>query len=185
MENFNKIGQTSRILVRAWVDTDADAWFQLSQDEGINKFSLSGYRLSDVNASQAMIKVWTEGFRKIQLGVLPIILKATSEIVGICALKPAKLDDEPTDQIEIMYRLGQKYWKQGFATEAGKILLQYGFGQLDLPSVIGFILPENIPSRAVLLRLDMKFIRNSTFSKHQVELYRVQKKDFFKKNESE
>jgi RimJ/RimL family protein N-acetyltransferase len=99
-------------------------------------------------------------------------------MIGICGLKPAKLDDEPSEKIEIMYRLAQPYWGNGYATEAGKILLEYAFNKLKLSQVIGFILPENNSSRAVLRRLGMKFIRKSTYSGHKIDLFEIHAKEF-------
>ncbi len=171
---FQIIGETPRILVRTWIESDAEAWFSLSQDEGLNRFSISGYRVADLHACKTTLTVWSEVFQKTQLGIFPILAKQkTSKIIGICALKTSKLDDDHSEHVEIMYRLGQEHWKKGFATEAGKVLLKYAFQQLHLSSVIGFTVPENTASRAVLLRLGMKFMRNSKFLNHSVEVYQI------------
>jgi RimJ/RimL family protein N-acetyltransferase len=168
------VGQTPRILVRSWLETDIDAWISLSQDDGLNKFSLSGYRMKDREQAIAFIDRASDFFSKTQLiGAFPILLKSSSEMIGICGLKLVKLHDESTEKIEIMYRLAQPFWKKGYATEAGRILIEYAFKNLQLDKVIGFILPENIPSRAVLLRLGMSFVRKSKYSGHEVELFEI------------
>ncbi len=171
---FQIIGETARILIRTWIESDAEPWFSLSQDEGLNRFSISGYRASDLHASKTTLAAWSEVFQKTQIGMFPIFSKQkASKMIGICGLKKTKLDDAPSEQVEIMYRLGQEHWKKGFATEAGKVLLKYAFQQLHLSSIIGFIVPENTASKSVLLRLGMQFMRNSKFLNHSVEVYQI------------
>lgn len=168
------VGQTPNILVRSWLETDIDAWISLSHDDGLNRFSISGYRMKDREQAIAFIDRAMDFFSKTQLiGAFPIFLKSSSEMIGICGLKLAKLDDESTERIEIMYRLAQPFWKRGYATETGRILLEYAFKTLQLAKVIGFIVPENAPSRAVLLRLGMSFVRKCKYSGHEVELFEI------------
>ena len=168
------IGQTDRILVRSWLDTDINDWMQLSHDEGLNKFSLSGYRMKSLEEARAFTEKAMTFFKSTSLiGAFPIIRRDNSEMIGICGLKLAKLDDEENEQTEIMYRLAQPYWGYGYATEAGEILLEYAFEKLKLSKVIGFILPENYSSRAVLLRLGMSYVRKSTFAVHLIELFEI------------
>ena len=44
------------------------------------------------------------------IGAFPIFLRSNSKMIGICGLKFAKLDDEPAEKTEIMYRLAQPHW---------------------------------------------------------------------------
>jgi RimJ/RimL family protein N-acetyltransferase len=112
------------------------------------------------------------------IGAFPIFIKDPSIMIGICGLKYAKLDDEPSEKIEIMYRLAKPYWGKWYATQAGQILLKYAFKRINLNQVIGFILAENDRSCAVLERLGMKFVRISSISNQPVELYDISAENY-------
>jgi hypothetical protein len=55
MDSTTIIKQTSRIVVRSWLKSDLQEWMLLSQDEGLNKFSLSGYRMNDAKIAEAFM----------------------------------------------------------------------------------------------------------------------------------
>ncbi|MEC8482032.1 MAG: GNAT family N-acetyltransferase, partial [Pseudomonadota bacterium] len=57
--------------------------------------------------------------------------------------------------VEVGWRLGVAFWGNGYATEAAKAALQYGFGELALDEIVSFTTLANQPSRAVMQRLGM------------------------------
>ncbi len=46
-------------------------------------------------------------------------------------------------------------WGHGYATEAGRASLAYGFGRLDLAEIVSFTTVHNARSRRVMERLGM------------------------------
>jgi RimJ/RimL family protein N-acetyltransferase len=65
---------------------------------------------------------------------------------------------------EIDFILGSAHWGHGFATEAGRANLRYGFEEIGLDSVVGTVHPENAASRRVLEKLGMTFTGQATYS---------------------
>lgn len=61
---------------------------------------------------------------------------------------------------ELTYALGKTYWRQGYATEAGRLLLTYGFEQIGIDRVINAIDPTNTASRTLMSRLGFTFLDN-------------------------
>ena len=57
--------------------------------------------------------------------------------------------------VEIGYRLSRQHWGKGFATEAGREALRFGFEELKWPEVVSFTAKLNVPSQAVMQRLGM------------------------------
>jgi len=51
--------------------------------------------------------------------------------------------------------LAVEFWGQGFATEAARAALRFGFERLELPEVVSFTALDNLPSQAVMERLAM------------------------------
>jgi ribosomal-protein-alanine N-acetyltransferase len=60
-----------------------------------------------------------------------------------------------TAEVEVDFILGRAHWGQGFATEAGRASLRYGFEEIGLERVVGIVHPENAASRRVLEKLGM------------------------------
>lgn len=60
-------------------------------------------------------------------------------------------------QIEVAWRLTRAFWGRGYATEAGRAALAFGFTTLGLGEIVAITVPENRGSRAVMERLGMTF----------------------------
>jgi len=58
--------------------------------------------------------------------------------------------------IEIGWRMLPRYWGQGYATEAARLALAYGFGVLNAPEIVAFTAVGNLRSRAVMDRIGMQ-----------------------------
>lgn len=91
--------------------------------------------------------------------------------LGWCGLKWRPNEDVA----DIGFRLLQEFWNKGYATEAARRCLQYGFCELDLNKIIGCTRKENIPSQQVLEKLGMKYQYDyqedgKTWERYEVEI---------------
>ena len=62
-----------------------------------------------------------------------------------------------SDAVEIGYALGVDYWGRGYATEAGRAMLRFGFEHIGLAEIIAVAYPANSASRQVMQRLEMTY----------------------------
>ena len=60
------------------------------------------------------------------------------------------------DKAEIAYWLGKQYWGRGYATEAGQVVLRYGFDVLEYSVIYGRHFVHNPASGRVLEKLGMQ-----------------------------
>ena len=86
-------------------------------------------------------------------GLWAMLLKTTGELIGDCGL--ALQDVEGRKEIEAGYHLRRDHWHNGYATEAARACIRYGFDKLHAKQVICMIRPENRPSRRVAERNGM------------------------------
>lgn len=179
------ISKSNRVLIRTWHHEDAKIWHQLSQDEGLNRFSISGYRQLSLDDSSAFIQKWQNIFSKDRIGVFPVFYKDLKTMMGVVGLKEVVFDGQTEKHIELMYRFASPYWGKGLATEAAHGLLRYAFSKLNLKQVIAFIEIENQASMAVLQRLGFSFDKDETFQQHPVQVYKITKHDFLKRTSPE
>src|SRR5690606_30531493 len=68
---------------------------------------------------------------------------------------PVGFDAHFTPAVEVGWRLLPEHWGRGYATEAGRIALDFAFSQLGLPEVVSFTATQNGKSRAVMERIGM------------------------------
>jgi RimJ/RimL family protein N-acetyltransferase len=61
----------------------------------------------------------------------------------------------PLNGVEIGWRLSTATWGHGYATEAARAVLAYGFDKLDLPEIVAIAAARNVRSHAVMRRLGM------------------------------
>jgi [ribosomal protein S5]-alanine N-acetyltransferase len=55
-------------------------------------------------------------------------------------------------RITIGYRVNEKYWHQGIASEIIALLVKYLSGEIGIPAAKAFVMPENDHSSRALLR---------------------------------
>ena len=80
-----------------------------------------------------------------------VVNRQDEDFIGWCGLN--NIDGE----IDLGYRFFRSAWGQGFATEAARACIEYGFGTLRLSRIIARALPENIASWKVLEKVGMRF----------------------------
>lgn len=73
---------------------------------------------------------------------------------------------------ELGYKLGRQYWRQGFSSEAIRIVLAYGFEQMGLNRVEALVDPRNDASLGLLAHLGFQVegrLRDYEYEKREYE----------------
>lgn len=65
---------------------------------------------------------------------------------------------------------------QGYATEATRASLEYGFNTLGLNEIIGLTHPENSASQSVLLKCGMTFTHHAEYFGMEMTRYVISKR---------
>lgn len=92
--------------------------------------------------------------------------------------------DPAHQHAELGYWLGVPFWGRGYATEAARAMIEYGFETLGLHRIYASYFPENIASGHVLRKIGMKregllrghICKWETF--HDLEFYGMLRSDF-------
>ncbi|MDP9046713.1 MAG: GNAT family N-acetyltransferase [Bacteroidota bacterium] len=141
---MNIIIQTPRIIVREFQRQELKLVLEIDADERLTRYVK---KRSAAESRRIFQHSLLEYKNATGLGRWGIFNVADNDFVGICMLKPSDYDGE---SIELGYRLHQKYWGTGIATELSKALISYGLEHLRLKEVCAVTHPENLASQRVL-----------------------------------
>ena len=81
-----------------------------------------------------------------------VFKKDDFELAGQCDLK--QLEDECGSPVELMYRMSDLYWGQGFGLELGRALVNYAFEWTNLIKLVATVDHKNIGSKKIRAKLD-------------------------------
>jgi [ribosomal protein S5]-alanine N-acetyltransferase len=96
-------------------------------------------------------------------------------VIGWVMLRPVN----NSKNIEVGYRLPQSSWGKGYATEATRAVLDYGFNTVGLEEITAVTHPDNAASQHVLTKAGL--VRNGTFNYNgggEIPFFRLCKQDF-------
>ena len=161
------IVETERLLLREFVEDDAEAFFKLNTNPQVVRFVPDKPLLSVEQARQLLAEHPIADYRKHGFGRGACILKTTGEQIGMAGLKYLK----ELDEVDVAYRFLPSHWGQGFATEAALASVRFGFAHLGLKQIIGLVMPENAASVRVLEKTGLRYVGTVTFWDHQFSKY--------------
>jgi ribosomal-protein-alanine N-acetyltransferase len=88
-----------------------------------------------------------------------IVTKDSGEFIGSGGVQPVK----DTPDVEIAYHFLPSAWGKGYATEAAKAILAFGFETARLEEIVGVAYPANVASWRVLEKVGMRFVGTATY----------------------
>ena len=144
---------SGRICLRRWRDEDREAFASMNADARVMEFFRG--RLSRVE-SDAMVDGINNHFSKHDFGLWAIEVPGVAPFVGFAGLAWAQFSARFTPCVEVGWRLAFEHWGKGYATEASRLALHYGFETLALSEIVSFTSATNHRSRAVMERLGMR-----------------------------
>ncbi|MGL4674176.1 MAG: GNAT family N-acetyltransferase [Wohlfahrtiimonas sp.] len=164
MNNIHKIIHTlstDRLILREWRDSDLPSLYQMVSDPDVMEFFPA--TLSEIEA-QDFLKAIQVRMNQHGWGMWACELKATQEVIGFVGLNIPQDNFDFNPCVEIGWRLRKEFWHQGLAQEAAREALNFGFTELNLDKIVAFTTVTNLPSQALMKRLNM--VKNNQHFNH-------------------
>jgi RimJ/RimL family protein N-acetyltransferase len=143
---------TERLLLRGWRDLDREPFASLNADPRVMEHFAGVLTPAESDAFvDRIIERWAaDGF-----GLWAVERAADERLLGFTGLSAPTFEAHFTPAVEIGWRLAVEAWGQGYATEAARAALRFGFEDLRLAEIVSFTIPANTRSRAVMERIGL------------------------------
>jgi RimJ/RimL family protein N-acetyltransferase len=144
--------QTERLLLRPWSPADLAPFARLNADPRVMEHfpSVESREQSDACAARIAAHFAERGF-----GLWAVEVPGVAAFIGFVGLSVPRFEAAFTPCVEVGWRLAAEHWGRGYATEAARAALAFGFEQLGLNEIVSFTVPANQRSRAVMERIGM------------------------------
>lgn len=144
--------RTERLLLRRWQKTDLEPFAALNADEEVMEHFP---RVLTRDESDAFASAIEAHFEQHGFGWWAVEVEGDDAFIGFVGLRRVPFEAHFTPAVEIGWRLARKHWGHGYASEAARAAVSFGFEEIGLDEIVSFTTPENLRSRAVMARLGM------------------------------
>lgn len=147
---MEKLLETERLYFRYFTADDARLLYEMHQDPEITRHTGDPVPWDSLElASRVLEEVIIPQYQK-KIGRWAVHLRSDDSFIGWCGLK------DVGKEVDLGYRYIQKYWRNGYATEAAVAMLDYG-KQLRLQNIVGRASVHNPASISVLKKIGLTF----------------------------
>jgi RimJ/RimL family protein N-acetyltransferase len=145
--------ETARLVLRPPRDDDRDAIFAINGDPEVHRWlAMTGTRAeSDAVVDRIQAMIADQGF-----GFWAVERKADGRVIGLAGLLAMTDELPPGPALEIGWRFASTAWGQGYATEAARAAVDWGFATQDADEIIAITAVSNLNSQAVMRRIGME-----------------------------
>lgn len=141
---------TERLLLREFGEDDWRAVLEYQRDPlYLRYYPWTDRTAADARDFVAMFRDWQfeQPRRRFQLAIARL---GDNELIGNCGIRRKPGNEWEAD---IGYELAPKWWGRGYAIEAARAMVDFGFVELRLRRISSWCIADNVASARVLDRL--------------------------------
>ena len=172
--------KTDRLILRPFTLEDAARVKLLAGDWQVAATTANIPHPYEEGMAEEWIKTHQGAYDSGKYLTLAVVLKSDEFLIGAISIQISRANNLG----ELGYWVGVPYWSQGYCTEAGQILLKYGFETLNLNRIQARHITRNPASGRVMQKLGMQHegtLRQSIFrwdTYEDAEMYAILQEEF-------
>lgn len=145
--------ETGRLWLRPWRAEDLAPLHAINGDAGTMRHfpSVMTRAESDDWAARLQAHIDRHGW-----GFWAVEEKGGAPLIGAVGLMNIPWQAHFTPAVEVGWRIGPGHRRRGFAGEAARAALEFGFRELGLDRILAFTVPANEPSWRLMEQLSMR-----------------------------
>jgi RimJ/RimL family protein N-acetyltransferase len=144
--------RTKRVVLRLWKDEDRAPFAALNADPQVMEHFPKTLTREE---SDAMVDRIRMQFAERGFGLWALEIPEVASFAGFVGLAYPHLPAPSPPQVEGGWRIAAAHWGQGYATEAARAAVRFGFETLNLSEIVSMTVPANVRSRRVMEKLGM------------------------------
>ena len=164
--------KTARLLLRPWTPDDAEALFNILQDQAVLRY-LPNTSPPPLELAEKYIALQLDHWQERGYGHWAVVSQEDGQVLGWNGL--GYLPE--INETEVAYLLRQSAWNRGYASEAAQAAIRFGFNNGGLESIIGLVHPDNTASIRVLEKSGLTYADRITLWGVELKRYRIYRQD--------
>lgn len=169
--------ETDRLLFRPLIAEDDIHLFELDSNPDVHTY-LGKTPVTDIQQVRDVIADIQWQYSESGVGRMATIIKETGEFIGWAGLKRERNVTRYGVFYDLGYRFMPQYWGKGYATEAAKAFVDYGFNVLKLEKINAYADHDHYASRKVLEKAGLKYIENFEYEGDEEVWYEMLNPNF-------
>ena len=172
--------ESERLVMRKITESDTDDMFAYTSDAELLQHLPLNVTPTRADA-QGAIRGFMDMYHARRVAPWGVTIKATGQHIGICGFESW---NPVTDRAEIGFLIARACWRRGYASEAARRVMRFGFERMNLNRIEARVKPDNEPSRLLLGKLGLRYeglMREHSWwrgSYHDLELYAILRREF-------
>lgn len=148
--------ESERLLYRPIEISDTEALFELDNNPNVHLY-LGNHPVTSIDEVLGYIKSIQQQYINNGIGRFAAVLKETNEVIGWAGIKfITEPENNHVNFYDLGYRLQEKHWRKGYALEAAKAWLGYGFNEMNIQKMYASAHVDNLGSNTILQRIGMQ-----------------------------
>ena len=165
--------ETERLILRELLPTDDYGIFELDSDTEVHSY-LGNKPIESMKQAKESIEIIRQQYVTNAIGRWAVVEKSSNNFIGWAGLKLIKETiNNHSNYYDVGYRFIKRYWSKGYATEAAKASLAYGFNNLGLECIYGMAHYDNKASRKVLEKAGLSYVETFDYNGESTDWFKI------------
>ena len=145
--------ETERLWLRDFVEEDWEVVYTYQVNPHYSRFYNWTQRTEADVRRFVQMSIDQQNAQPRQEFQFALVIKEEDRLIGSCSIR---INDPERREANISYELDPHEWGKGYATEASRHILRFGFEELGMHRIWSQVIAENLRSGRVLVRLGMR-----------------------------
>jgi RimJ/RimL family protein N-acetyltransferase len=155
MAKGEEVLETERLTLRQFTAADGELMMEILNEPDFIRFVADRGVRTISQAEDFIAGRITPSYSEHGFGFYVVELKESGVPIGMCGL----IKREGLDDVDVGYSILRPYWRQGYAYEAARAVVDYAKNVVKLPRLVAITSPDNVKSGTLLEKLGLRFDR--------------------------
>jgi RimJ/RimL family protein N-acetyltransferase len=162
--------ETERLILREYTYDDFNELYKILSCPITMKHYPKPY---DEKGTKRWIEWSLENYQKYGFGLWAIILKETNQFIGDCGITIQNINNKLLP--EVGYHINKDFWRCGYAKEAGKAVIDWGFKNTSYDALYSYMNAQNVASYSTAASIGMIKVDEYYDENEHLYVYKIEK----------